>query len=67
MTTSDTIVAFPERLLTVRDLAALMQVPVATIYEWRKKGTGPRAYTVGKYIRFRPSDVERWLEQRDAA
>ena len=66
MTTNDNIVALPERLLTVQDLADRMQVPVSTVYQWRKNGTGPKAYRIGKYIRFRVSDVERWIERHAA-
>ena len=66
MTNNDTIVAFPERLLTVQELADRMQVPVSTVYQWRKHGTGPKAYRIGKYLRFRVSDVERWIERHAA-
>lgn len=54
----------PPRLLTVRELADLLQVPPATIYAWRYKGKGPTAVPVGKYLRFRPEDVAAWLEAR---
>jgi excisionase family DNA binding protein len=50
------------RLLTVRELADLLQVPSATIYAWRYKRKGPTAIPVGKYLRFRPEDVAAWLE-----
>lgn len=52
------------RLLTVRELADLLQVPPKTIYTWRYKRTGPPAVAVGKYLRFRPEDVAAWLEAR---
>ena len=50
-------------LLTVEQLAALLAVPQKTIYSWRYKGTGPRAVSVGRHIRFRQEDVAAWLEQ----
>lgn len=50
------------RLLTVRELADLLQVPPKTIYTWRYKGIGPRAVPIGKYLRFRPEDVGAWLD-----
>ena len=52
------------RLLTVQELADLLQVPPKTIYAWRYKGMGPTAVPVGKYLRFRPEDVAAWLEAR---
>jgi len=52
------------RLLTVQELADLLQVPPKTIYAWRYKGIGPVAVPIGKYLRFRPEDVAAWLEAR---
>lgn len=54
----------PPRLLTVQELADLLQVPLKTIYTWRYKGIGPPAVPVGKYLRFRPKDVAAWLDAR---
>ena len=52
------------RLLTVKELAELLQVPVQTIYTWRYKRIGPPAVPMGKYLRFRPEDVAAWLDSR---
>lgn len=52
------------RLLTVEELADLLQVPTKTIYAWRYKGIGPPAVPVGKYLRFRTEDVAAWLDTR---
>jgi excisionase family DNA binding protein len=52
------------RLLTVQELAELLQVPVQTIYTWRYKRIGPPAVPMGKYLRFRPEDVAAWLDAR---
>jgi excisionase family DNA binding protein len=52
------------RLLTVQELADLLQVPVKTIYTWRYKGIGPPAVPLGRYLRFRADDVTAWLEKR---
>jgi excisionase family DNA binding protein len=60
----------PEPLLHVREIAAWLGVPVATLYAWRHKGEGPPALRVGRHLRYRRDDVEHWLEQqsdRDAA
>lgn len=49
-------------LLTVQQLAKLLQVPVATIYRWRHVGLGPRGIRVGRHVRYRQSDVEAFLD-----
>lgn len=50
--------------MTVDDLARLLRIPKATVYRWRSMGEGPRGYSVGRYVRFRWSDVESWLQER---
>ena len=55
------------RLLTVRELAELLGVPVTTVYRWRHRGEGPQPIRVGRFLRFDPADVNRWLEMRKAA
>jgi excisionase family DNA binding protein len=51
------------RLLTVQELADLLQIPAQTIYTWRYKRIGPPAVPMGKYLRFRAEDVAAWLEE----
>lgn len=58
--------ALPVRLLSVQEVAELLQVPVKTIYEWRHRGEGPRPMRLGKYLRFDPADVASWIEARKA-
>jgi excisionase family DNA binding protein len=52
------------RLLTVREVAEYLGVPVQTLYTWRSNGIGPRGSKVGRHVRYRPEDVEAWLEQK---
>jgi excisionase family DNA binding protein len=55
-----------DSLLTPEGLAEFLGVPVATLYQWRYRGIGPRAYRVGRHLRYAPEEVDRWLaEQRD--
>lgn len=51
-------------LLSPADLAAYLAVPLATVYRWRSRSEGPRGYRVGRHVRYRLDDVERWLEGR---
>ena len=56
--------ALPGRLLSVLEVADLLQVPVKTIYDWRYRGEGPRPMRLGKYLRFDPADVAVWIDAR---
>jgi excisionase family DNA binding protein len=54
------------RLLSIPELAAYLGVPIATIYQWRHHHRGPTGYRIGRHVRYRLSDIERWLDtQRD--
>jgi excisionase family DNA binding protein len=57
-----------DRLLGPEEVAAFLGVPRRTIYRWRSQREGPRGYRVGRHVRYRLDDIERWLEDRaDAA
>lgn len=56
----------PSPFLTVDELAAMLQVTPKTIYAWRQSGVCPPCVRVGKYLRFRRTDVEDWLVQAKA-
>ncbi|MFD3752039.1 helix-turn-helix transcriptional regulator [Streptomyces cyaneofuscatus] len=51
----------PDRYLTPVDLADLLGVPVETVYQWRRKDTGPRGFRVGRHLRYDPEDVRAWV------
>jgi excisionase family DNA binding protein len=53
-----------EGLWTIQDVAAHFGVAVTTIYGWRVRNEGPRGIRVGGQVRFRPSDVRAWEEER---
>jgi excisionase family DNA binding protein len=55
------------QLLSVQQLSDLLQVPVGTIYQWRFRREGPPSIRVGRFLRFDPEDVHRWLQERKAA
>jgi predicted DNA-binding transcriptional regulator AlpA len=54
----------PPSLMTPQDLSEHLGVPVATLYGWRYNGYGPPGFRVGKHLRWRRSDVERWIDQQ---
>lgn len=51
-------------LYTPDDLAELLGIPRATLAQWRHRGLGPAYLTVGRHVRYRPTDVETWLDHQ---
>jgi len=54
------------RLMTTKQVADLLQVPVATLYRWRYYRDGPSAFRVGRHLRYRETEVESWITQQEA-
>ena len=54
-----------EELLSPQDLADICGVPLATVYRWNHYGEGPIPLRVGRHVRYRPSDVDAWLAERE--
>ncbi|WP_371788455.1 helix-turn-helix domain-containing protein [Streptomyces griseoaurantiacus] len=53
----------PPRYLTPDDLVEMFDLPsVETVYQWRRKRTGPRGFRVGRHLRFDPEDVRAWVD-----
>jgi predicted DNA-binding transcriptional regulator AlpA len=50
--------------LGVSELAARYDVPEPTVHAWLYEGTAPPSLKVGKYRRFRLSDVLAWESER---
>jgi predicted DNA-binding transcriptional regulator AlpA len=41
-----------EPLLTVHELSEYLGIPVATLYDWRVDGVGPKAVKLGRSLRY---------------
>lgn len=55
----------PRRALaTPEEVAEYYGVPVATLYQWRHRGLGPRSSKVGRHVRYRWEDVERYIDEK---
>jgi len=54
----------PDRYLTPDDIAEIFDVPLETVYQWRKKRTGPPGFRIGKHLRYDPADVRAYVTQR---
>jgi hypothetical protein len=39
---------------------------VATLHQWRYLGTGPKAYKVGRWLKYDPADIVAWLQSQAA-
>ena len=50
-----------DRLWTAEETAAYLQIPKATLYQWRYLGIGPKAGRVGRHLRYDPEDVKAWF------
>ncbi|MFF2191682.1 helix-turn-helix transcriptional regulator [Streptomyces sp. NPDC058157] len=48
------------------EVSAFLQVPVATLYQWRHKKQGPPAVRIGKHLRYDWDDVEAWWDAQKA-
>lgn len=46
--------------LTPVDIAERYGVPIATVYQWRTKNYGPAGIRIGRHVRYKLADVERW-------
>jgi predicted DNA-binding transcriptional regulator AlpA len=53
-----------EVLWTPAEVAAFLRIPVASLYQWRYQRKGPRAFRVGRHLRYESSEVRRWLEDQ---
>jgi excisionase family DNA binding protein len=48
---------------TTAEVAEYLKVPEHTLVQWRYKGTGPRYSSVGRHVRYRWADVDRWIDE----
>jgi excisionase family DNA binding protein len=53
-----------DELLTMKEVADVVRVPVATLRYWRHLGTGPHSFRIGRSVRYWRTDVLHWLEQQ---
>ena len=53
-----------DQMLTITQVAELLQVPVETMRKWRAQNSGPQAIKLGRHVRYRPEDVDRWVQEQ---
>jgi predicted DNA-binding transcriptional regulator AlpA len=54
-----------EPLWGPKEVAAYLCVPVQTLYQWRRRKYGPKAYPIGKHLRWEPGEVRDWVKRQD--
>lgn len=53
-----------DELMTLKEVAALVRVPEATLRYWRHLGTGPHGFRIGRSVRYWHNEVIQWLEEQ---
>jgi predicted DNA-binding transcriptional regulator AlpA len=48
--------------LTEKDVAKQISVSLASLRRWRLVNSGPRFVKVGALVRYRPEDLQHWME-----
>jgi predicted DNA-binding transcriptional regulator AlpA len=60
-----------DRWLSINDLAERFNMPVQTLYDWRRRGYGPRGVRLGRgergFIRYKLSEVQRFEREQEQA
>jgi predicted DNA-binding transcriptional regulator AlpA len=51
-----------DELMSIKEVAALLRAPEATLRYWRHLGTGPHSFRVGRSVRYWRTDVIAWLD-----
>ena len=51
-------------LWTLDELCTKLRATPRTVHGWRRRGTAPAAYKIGRHLMFDEADVRAWLEAR---
>lgn len=54
-------------LATPEEVSEHYGIPMATLYQWRHRGTGPRSAKIGRHIRYRWVDVDAYFDAQAAS
>ena len=61
-TTKPSVTGPPESLASCAQVAEFLGVPQQTLANWRARSVGPKYLKVGRYVRYRWSDISAWLD-----
>jgi predicted DNA-binding transcriptional regulator AlpA len=59
----DTAPSNTNRLMNEKEVAAFLAVSLGTVRRWRLTGAGPKATKLAGLVRYKPSDIEEFLNQ----
>ena len=51
-------------LLTLKEAASRIGIAPQTLMNWRTKGYGPPWAYIGGRVRYKPEDIDRWINDR---
>lgn len=60
----NTLLHADDELMTLKEVAALVRVPEATLRYWRHLGTGPHGFRIGRSVRYWHNEVVHWLDEQ---
>lgn len=52
-----------DELLTTVEVAQYLRIRVNTLEQWRSRGEGPAFERVGRRVRYRRGEIDRWLKR----
>ncbi|MFZ6767483.1 helix-turn-helix transcriptional regulator [Undibacterium sp. Di26W] len=55
------------KLLSQQDVIDYLQVTRQTIYVWRRQEIFPKPFQVGRFLRWKQEDIEKFASQHTAA
>jgi excisionase family DNA binding protein len=53
-----------EQHYSYMEIAEKLNVPISTLYLYKKDGTGPKTRRVGRHFRVSETDLNIWLDSR---
>ncbi len=59
--------ATKSHLMTTEDVSNELGIPVGTLRYFRSTGKGPASFRLAGRVRYRRSDVERWITDQERA
>lgn len=54
--------ALSRQPLTTVQVSEQTSIPAATLRYWRSAGIGPKSFKLGRVVRYRPEDVDAWMQ-----
>lgn len=52
-----------DALMTAEEVAPVLRVKVRTLWDWRRRGVGPKSAIIGNRLVYRQVDVETYLAE----